>query len=138
EAASPPTGAAPQASSKEVLQRLRDFQGARIDRTLSFPKKRRVPRFGGWGTFREVSTCSEGRGVSGASMSEPPTSGQLAHLGRGALCLDPLQGARVATATAVMDPETTESPLLLLEAWLTEAARAGQALPEAMTLATVG
>src|SRR5690606_10199113 len=36
-----------------------------------------------------------------------------------------------------MDPEITENPLLLLEAWMAEAARAGQPLPEAMTLATV-
>lgn len=37
-----------------------------------------------------------------------------------------------------MDPETTENPILLLESWIAEAARMGQPLPEAMTLATVG
>src|SRR5690606_10176781 len=36
-----------------------------------------------------------------------------------------------------MDPEIIENPLLLLDAWVAEAARAGHTLPEAMTLATV-
>jgi pyridoxamine 5'-phosphate oxidase len=37
-----------------------------------------------------------------------------------------------------MQPETTADPLELLESWLREAESAGLALPESMTLATVG
>lgn len=37
-----------------------------------------------------------------------------------------------------MDPEMTDEPLALLESWLAEARSAGLALPESMTLATVG
>lgn len=37
-----------------------------------------------------------------------------------------------------MDPETTDDPLALLEAWIADAQSAGLALPESMTLATVG